>query len=99
MRALTAAALIAAALGAPVAFAADSAGPPAAVAPINPEKPVRLNRLFAALQVAPTAEAGKAIEQDILAEWLRSGDVEVDQLMASAIQQMDIGLPGLALAR
>ena len=97
MRALMAAAFIAATLGAPVAFAADSASPPASVAPINPEKPVRLNRLFAALQIAPSPEAGKAIEQDILAEWLRSGDVEVDQLMASAIQQMDIGLPSLAL--
>jgi tetratricopeptide (TPR) repeat protein len=100
MRALIAAALIAATSGAPAALAAADAGAqtaPSASVLVNPEKPVRLNRLFAALHAAPTVEEGQAVEQDILAEWLRSGDVEVDKLMATAIQQMNTGLLGIAL--
>ena len=100
MRALIAAALIAASSGAPEALATEDAGAQTALSAsvlVNPEKPVRLNRLFAALHSAPTVEEGQAVEQDILAEWLRSGDVEVDKLMATAIEQMNTGLLGIAL--
>jgi tetratricopeptide (TPR) repeat protein len=91
MRALFAAALATVVVGAPVALAPSAADSSAASAPINPEKPVRLDRLFAALRAAPLSAEGSAIEQDILAEWLRSGDVEVDGQMAAAIVGMNTG--------
>jgi len=91
MRALIAAALVGAIVGAPVALAASAADSSAGIAPINPEKPVRLDRLFAALRAAPLSAEGSAIEQDILAEWLRSGDVEVDGQMSAAIVGMNTG--------
>jgi tetratricopeptide (TPR) repeat protein len=91
MRALIAAALIAASMQAPAALAASGHDAPANSVPLNPEKTLRLNRLFEALRAAPSSEEGGALEQDILAEWLRSGDVEVDGQMAAAIVAMNTG--------
>ena len=58
----------------------------------------RLDALFAALQAAPTAADGKAIERRIWNEWLVSGDPEIDKLMRAALIAMDIRAFNSAIA-
>jgi Flp pilus assembly protein TadD len=49
----------------------------------------RLGPLFAALKIAPTAEAARPIEEHILEIWSTSGNEAVDALMAEGIAHLN----------
>ena len=49
----------------------------------------RLEPLFTALKIAPTAEAARPIEEQILEIWSTSGDKAVDALMAEGIARLN----------
>src|SRR5260221_13578874 len=91
VRTLIVACLMAAA--SPVFGATPDASQPSADAPYTPSakelKATRLDRLFADLKVAPSIYAGKEIEAQIWAEWLRSGDPDTDQVMGEVLTAMD----------
>jgi tetratricopeptide (TPR) repeat protein len=72
---------------------AAEAPPPLPEAPqaaVDESKSAKLDTLFAALQSAPSAAAGKVIEREIWAEWLRSGDPEIDTMMTAAMMAMQL---------
>jgi tetratricopeptide (TPR) repeat protein len=89
--ALIVACLIAAA--SPALGAVPDASQPSADAPYTPSarelKAAHLDKLFADLKAAPTIYAGKEIEAQIWAEWLRSGDSDTDQVMDEVLAAMN----------
>ena len=68
--------------------------PPAATANA---KAAHLDELFAGLKAASTRDEGKAIERQIVGEWLESGDPKIDDLMVGAIFAMSRGMFPVAL--
>jgi len=98
MRALiVAVSLIAAA---PTIAAAAEAEAPAeqSVTTAKEERAARLDALFAELKAAPSPAVGKAVEHEILVEWIRSGDAEIDKMMSAAILAMNAGELDAAVA-
>jgi tetratricopeptide (TPR) repeat protein len=76
------------------AFAAPLA---AAHAASDPARTQKLDQLFVDLKGAKSDSEGRAIEEQIVALWLQSGDAKIDQQMESAITAMDTGSFDLAL--
>jgi tetratricopeptide (TPR) repeat protein len=87
MRALIAAGFLFA-LAATTALGATSSADPAAP---NDGKAAHLDALFAELRAAPDEAAGKLVEGQIVGEWLKSGDPEIDDLMLKAMVAMQTG--------
>jgi tetratricopeptide (TPR) repeat protein len=54
-------------------------------------KAAHLDALFAELHAAPSVEAGKQVESEIVGEWLKSGDPEIDGMMLKAMVAMQTG--------
>jgi tetratricopeptide (TPR) repeat protein len=73
-----------------------SSAPPLAAAP-DAAQTAQLDQLFQALKAAKTETDGLAIEGQIVAVWLESGDPKIDQQMAWAIAAMDANAWQLAL--
>ena len=55
-------------------------------------KAAHLDALFAELHAAPSVEQGKVVESQIVGEWLKSGDPEIDALMLKAMVAMETGV-------
>jgi tetratricopeptide (TPR) repeat protein len=72
------------------AEAQPPAPPETPQASVEETESTRLDMLFAALESAPSVAAGKAIEREIWAEWLRSGDSEIDAMMTAAMMAMQL---------
>jgi Flp pilus assembly protein TadD len=91
---IRAAGLVLLAIAAPLA-AQESPIPPEAPAPglqreaATPHAAGALDRLFESLREAPSPELARGIEQVIWSIWLRSGDDEIDRLVALSIQAMN----------
>ena len=56
-----------------------------------------LDRLFAALAASSNPREAARIESRIWTRWLASGDAEIDELLAAAIESSEHGRPGVAL--
>ncbi len=88
MRAFIAAGFVLA-LAASAAFGATSPTDPSPLQAVNA---AHLDALFAELYAAPDEAAGKVVEGQIVSEWLKSGDPEIDQLMLKAMVAMETGV-------
>lgn len=76
------------------------AAPPSADTPTAPaeDKAAHLDALFAELHAAPSVEAGKQVESEIVGEWLKSGNSEIDGMMLKAMVAMETGAFNQAFA-
>jgi tetratricopeptide (TPR) repeat protein len=86
------------ALAATAAVAAGSAPYVGTATNAAQSKAAHLDALFAELRAAPSVEAGKKVEGEIVGEWLRSGDPEIDAMMLKAIVAMETGALDQAFA-
>jgi tetratricopeptide (TPR) repeat protein len=80
-----------------VALVLAVAAPAVAQTLEGPAKVERLDQLFDQLKVAKSEAEGLAIEEQIVALWLQSGDARIDAKMDQAISAMDTGAFALAL--
>ncbi len=98
-RAILVAVLLAGAAPAIAAEFPDAAVPPAASPSMSPDmqKAARIDGLFEILRTATDVDQGRAIERAIVAEWLKSGDADTDQVMHEALVAMESGDLQLAL--